>query len=383
MTPQEAVHLVCECAAKHLSPERIRQSKERHAALFRWEDADYLPLHFGVAVPALRDLPHYDWTEQFYEPAKSFVSQMSGVVQQLAGGADYVPSIRADMGVVNGPSLFGVEFVVPAHTKTVVSRYAPKADLAAFQLPGDIRALGTMPRVIEHTQAHQATLREHGLDKLITVHHCDIQGPFDIAEQARGHDLLTDFYEDPAFVHHMMEQATRAYIAMGLLCKELAGEGRTWGNANGYWMNPGGVRMCDDSGILLSPGLFAEFVQPYQIRAFEAFGGGWLHYCGGVPDGNRQEGLHLHEHYLANPYLRGMNFTTGKDLLAEIRTIIAHRVNYIGGFRRLPGEGVEPYFRRLCGLCPGRKGMIVGANLQPEEKPGAIDLWHRVQDELI
>jgi hypothetical protein len=287
------------------------------------------------------------------------------------------------MGVVNGPSVFGAKFSVPKHTKTIVNEYVPKEALADFTVPDDIRHLGTMPMVIEHTQHHLEALRTHGLEGLVTVHHCDQQGPFDIAEQSRGHDMLTDFYEDPEFVHHLMRQATRAYIAISRLCKEIQGEPLRAGNAVSNYMDPGGVRMCDDSGILVSPPIFEEFIQPYQIEAFEHFGGGWLHYCGGVPGGGRSEGLHLHDLYLSNPYLRGLNFTTGKDLDAEIRKVVGKKVNYIGGYPRREGESLEDYARRICSLLDGRRGMILSLAVTDGEKPHAMETWMKVQDEVF
>ncbi len=384
-TPDEWIRILCDLARQTIDPERVARSKQRHGAVFRWEEADSIPLMYGAPVPELEglELPSYDWTEQYNEPAKSFVHQIQGVLRAARSGSDALPSVRADTGVVNGPSVFGAEFAVPAHTKPVVTKYVPKEALVDVELPDDIRGLGTMPKVIEHTQHHQEVIRREGLDHVMTVHHCDTQGPFDIAEQTRGHELLTDFYEDPEFVHHLMREATKAYIAISHLCKGLAGEGTQWGNAVGHWMEPGGVRMCDDSGILVSPEIFGEFIQPYQVDGFAPFGGGWLHYCGGVPEGGRAEGLHIHDLYLANPYLRGLNFTTGKDLSAEIRKILAADVNYIGGFPRNEGEALADYFRRILSLCPGRKGLFLQPSLQPGEAEGAMDTWMQVQDDVF
>ena len=146
---------------------------------------------------------------------------------------------------------------------------------------------------------------------MVDVHHCDIQGPFDIACQALGPTIFTEIYDDPEFVHHLMNEATRAYIAVAQLCKTLQGEGETWGNASGFWMKQGGVRVCDDSGILLSRACFEEFVFPYHAKALAPFGGGWLHYCGGVPGGGRAEGVHLHDMYCRIPGLRGLNSLRG------------------------------------------------------------------------
>ena len=384
-TTQEWIKVLCDLARRSIDPAKTERIKQRHAAIFRWEDADSIPMMFSRNVPELDqlDLPEYNWNEQFHDPAKSFIPQMIALIRAAASGSDYLPSLRADTGVVNAPSIFGSVIDIPPHTKPVVKDYPSKETLAAFEVPGDIRGLGIIPQVIEHTEHHLQVLKEEGLEEIIELHHCDTQGPFDIAEQARGVNLLTDVYEDPDFVHHLMRQCTRAYIALNDLHKELTGGDRQRGNASGFFMDPGGVRMCDDSGIVVSPDTFAEFIQPYQIEAFAPFGAGWLHYCGGVPEGGRSEGLHLHDLYLANPYIRGLNFTTGQDLSAEIRKITAAKVNYIGGVPRKEEETLAAYFHRVLSLCPGRKGMFFRPELRPGEEDRAMEEWRRAQDDCF
>ncbi|MFC1671901.1 hypothetical protein ACFL01_02075 [Planctomycetota bacterium] len=384
MTTHEAIERVCELARTYVDQGRVADAKRRHAAVLSWQDADYIPLQFYASVPELNELPSYDHKEQWYDPAKSFVCQMTNVVSGAASGSDWVPGVRADTGVINVPSVFGVEFDVPTHTKPVATKFVPKEELQEFIIPDDVSGLGTMPRVVEHMEHHLAVLAEHGLADTVGVHHCDLQGSFDIAEQARGSDIFTDVYDDPPFVHHLMEQSVRAYVAVGKLCKKVSGEPAAGGNASGYWMEgQGGLRACDDTGILLSAAVFEEFVQPYHVKAFEPFGAGWIHYCGGIPDGSRPEGIHLHDLYLANPLLRGMNFTTGGDLGAEIRKLHEKRVAFLGGVGREQGETLGDYFRRVLDLCPGRKGIVFDASVGGEEAESACETWHALQDDIL
>ena len=380
MLTEDAVGAVCELARKYAKPETVRRAKERQAAVLAGEEPDYLPAVFDVPVPELDRLPSYDWREQWYDPAKSFVEQMKGVVCAAASGSDAVLAVRADTGVVNAPTMFGSEISVPTHTKPVVTGYVPKDRIREFTLPDDIRGLGIVPRIVQHIDHHMAAIRANGLSEFVGVYHCDTQGPFDIACQVRGHDIFTDLYDDPPFVHHLMEQSLRAYIALSRLCKQLQGEGETWGNAAGIWMKRGGVRLCDDSGILLPVNLFEEFVLPYHRRAFEPFGGGWIHYCGGIPGGGRAEGLHLHDAYLSIPLLCGFNFTTGHDLGAEIRKLIARGIAYFGGWPRVAGDDLSANLAGLLRLCPGRRGLILQMSVSDSERAQAMGVWHRAQD---
>ncbi len=374
---------VLEVAGEVLDGDRVAAAKRRQADMFAWRQSDYVPLVFGRPVEALGDLPDFDWAVQFHDPAASLYMQLKDVVRAGASGSDYVPTVRADTGVINGPTVLGAPYAVPAHTKPVCTGRVPRGRLAELELPEDISALGVMPRMIEHTQHHLAALRRAGLDDRIGVRHCDTQGPFDIAAQARGHDdLFLDLYTAPDFVHALMATCVDLYRRMNVLCKRLAGEPLQRGYANEFWMANGSVRLCDDSGILISPAHFREFCAPCVEAAFEPFAGGWVHYCGGVPDGHRPEGLHLHEIYCSIPRLRGLQFTTGRDWPAEVRKVIARKVVYLGTLPRADGEPLAGYFRRVLSLCDGRCGMIFSPQLREDERPAAVETWHAVQDEL-
>lgn len=374
---------VLDLAGEAIDAGRVARAKRRQADMFAWRQSDYVPIVFGVAVPALEGLPDFDWAEQFADPAASLYMQMKDVTRAAAAEGDYVPTVRADTGVINGPTVLGAPFDVPAHTKPVINGHVPKQRLAAFQVPADISGLGVIPTMIEHTQHHLAALAGAGLGDLVGVRHCDTQGPFDIAAQAYGHDeIFLDLYVDGEFVHALMAKCTDIYITLSQLSKRLAGDPVGSGYANEYWMDPGSVRLCDDSGILVSAEMYEQFLAPYLARAVEPFGGGWIHYCGGVPDGNRPEGLHLHDLYCAVPKMRGLNFTTGKDWPGEISKVIARKVVYLGGLPRANGQPLADYLRRAARLCDGRRGMIFHAEVHADEAARAPETWQRVQDEL-
>ena len=373
-----------ETAAGVLDAGRIAAARRRQADVLAWRDSDYLPILYGVRCEAVADLPDFDWAEQFADPAASLYMQMKDVIVAASGDGDTVPSVRADTGVVNGPSVLGAPFIVPSHTKPVCNGHVPRDELAAFEVPDDIRPLGVIPTMVEHTRHHLAALQSAGLADLVPVRHCDTQGPFDIAAQARGHDdIFLDMYVDPEFVHSLLLKSLDIYVKMNVLCKSLGGHPLDSGPANEYWMDPGSVRLCDDSGILMSAAMYRQFCADYVGRAFEPFAGGWLHYCGGVSEGGRPEGLHLHEVYCSIDGLRGLNFTTGGDWFAEVKKVIDRKVAFLGQMPRGPDEPLEEYFRRVLALCPGRKGMILHAGPRPGERERFLETWHAVQDEVF
>jgi hypothetical protein len=375
---------VCDTIAEQMDANRLATAKRRHADMLAGRPSDYVPILFGKPVIDGIDWPEFNWAEQFYDPAKSLYVQLkNGALAQSASMSDNVPGVRADMGVINGMSVFGAGYDVPEHTKPVINRYVSKEDIAAFEVPDDISALGTMPRVREHMEHHIAVLAEHGLGDYVRVFHCDQQGPFDIAAQTRGHDIFYDLYEDVDFVHQLMGKSTQVYIAISKFCKQINGEPLDGGLAVDYWSESGGVRMCGDSDILIGVDPFRDLVQSYMQRAFEPFGGGWYHYCGGVPGFRRAEGVHLHELCAEIEGLRGINWTTAGDWLAEMRKLKDMGLVHLGGLPREDDESLEDYFRRALSPYDDRWGIIFWPELRDGEHDIALATWHAVQDEVF
>lgn len=236
---------VCELIAERVDARRIAAAKRRHADMLAWRESDYIPILFGRRVAEAAEMPAFDWARQWHDPAASLYMQLKdNVLPRVAAGCDYVPGVRADTGVINCMTIFGAAFDVPAHTKPVVTRYVAKERLREFRVPRDVSQLGIMPHVVRHMAHHLSALDERGLGGLICVYHCDQQGPFDIAAQTRGHDLFTDLYDDPEFVHELMGKAVEAYVAVSRLCKRLAGQAPDAGNAVGYYLARGLQSRC-------------------------------------------------------------------------------------------------------------------------------------------
>ncbi|MCK4601452.1 MAG: hypothetical protein KAU28_03230 [Phycisphaerae bacterium] len=383
-TVEQLLTIVCDMIAARFDADRLAAARRRHADMMAGRESDYIPMVFLKPVAETAELPHFNWAEQFYDPAKSLYVQLKEAILPLAAAdADNVPWVRADTGVVNCMSVFGAEFAVPEHSKPVVTAFPSKQALAEFAPPADISTLGTMPIVKEHMEYHLEVLRRHDLEKLVNVTHCDQQGPFDIAAQSRGHDVFTDLYDDPDFLHDLMGKCTEIYLAVTKFCKAISGGSPDGYNVYGRWIETGGARMCGDSDILISAEKHREFVQPYEQRAFEAIGGGWFHYCGGVKGYNRAEGLHLHEAYAEIEGLRGLNWTTAGDWIAELRKLKDWGIVHVGTFDRQEGEDLEDYMRRFLSVYDSRKGAIFEPILRPGEHEKAMTTWHKLQDELF
>jgi hypothetical protein len=382
---EELLDRICERIRSHGDNSRLDRARRRHSAVMAWREPDYLPISFGRrGMLREEEWPQFDWAQQFHDPAKSLYEQLKGVLAAVAGDSDAVPSVRADTGVINCMTVFGARYGIPAHTKPVITEYVPRNELERFEVPDDVAECGVIPWMIEHMEHHLKALEDRGLSGLVSVRHCDQQGPFDIAAQTRGHEIFLDMHQDGEFVHRLMRKCTDVYVAVSRLCKETTGEPLDGGNVYGVWMENGGVRMCGDSDILVGRQQHEEFIQPYQQEAFSHFGGGWLHYCGGWKGTGRSEGIHLHQSYAAEEGLRGLNWTTAGDWIEEMKKLNACRIVHIGGLPRNDDEDLETYFRRALGPYEDRRGIIFqNPDLLEGEHERAMDTWHRVQDEVF
>ena len=82
--------------SERVDGEQIATAKGRDAAAFRQDGSEYLPLILARSVPQARDLPQFDWREQWYEFGKSLFMQLKNVLRQAAGPRDNIPGVRAD-----------------------------------------------------------------------------------------------------------------------------------------------------------------------------------------------------------------------------------------------------------------------------------------------
>jgi len=88
-----------------------------------------------------------------------------------------------------------------------------------------------------------------------------LEGPVTTAKLVRGQEFFVDVYEDPAAAHALLELSTESHIRFFAEVMEFLG--RPYGDAKG---------IADDFSGLLSPGLYAEFAQPYHRRVYEELG---------------------------------------------------------------------------------------------------------------
>ncbi len=139
----------------------------------------------------------------------------------------------------------------------------------------------------------------------------------------------------------------------------------------------GGVRICEDTSTLLNHDQIHEYVVPYTRKLLQAFGGGWVHYCGDNP--------HLYEaimDYIPEYYMINFGNPERHDLPAVIDECIEKGKTYYGGLPRDEAEDIRPYFERVLACTHGTgRGLIFGPDLSNVTNIAeAVRLWRTLQE---
>lgn len=362
-------------------PERqhVREVKEWYRRVFSNQPVERLLLSLPGELPGVFREKRFTLREQFHEKEKMFCEHLRMMVADLRGHGALLPALRANLGTGFVPTVFDLEQVVLENEMPWLKQHLSKEEIVKLGPEDfrDVREKGLAPKARE--------IYEFYIARLGTAEYCfvpDTQGVMDIAHLVRGDELFHDFYDDPSFVHHLMELSLAAYVSVTRYMKSLIGEPLNEGMHAGIAMYNGGVRMCMDTTTLLSPGTIREFNVPYLRRGLQEFGGGWVHFCGYAP--------HLVDILVEIPEVRGINpnymVEQAHDYERDIKKVQdADKFFYGGPFAR-EGETLETYFRRVIGPLRERRGLMFsprGEGLDLSLPDKVINLWDRVQDDLL
>ncbi|GAG02076.1 unnamed protein product, partial [marine sediment metagenome] len=264
--------------------------------------------------------------------------------------SDGTPCIRANTGVGTVATTFGAVQAVFEDKMPWITEHVSLKDLDDFD--ADTAPPG---RDVEHALDRSRYLAEHLKGSGITTFCFDTQGPFDIAHLVIGDEIFYSVYDEPDRIHKLLDNCVRAIIRHTHQYKEAVGEPPDGGRHGGNFTMRGGLRICEDTSTLLSEEQIHQFVVPYTRKLLQAFGGGWIHYCG------RND--HLYEAVLAAiPECYTLNFGNPDmhDMKQIITDCIEHGKTYFGGIPREQDEDTEKYFRRVLGYTDGSgRGLIL------------------------
>ena len=321
--------------------DRISLAKKRQVAFWRREKPSAWPVLLTAPLSAMQEmLPKANFQEAFYDSHQMLLSQLRGVCGMLNAGSDAVPSVRANLGTAVTLACLGLKQEVFVDKMPWLQERLTRKQVASLE-PDDIKIQGDFERGLEYMQDFREILGDR-----VAVYCMDTQGPFDLAHLLLGDDLFYAIYDDPPLVHHLMEICLAAGIKTHTWMKEINGEPiDTLYHSNSIFAENMGVRICEDTPVIIGPEAIYEFAMPYSQRLASHFGGAWVHYCGRNDE--------LTKAILSMPEIRGINFghIPGHEQLhdfeADMQLCLESKKVYFGNWPLLEGESGRAFLARM------------------------------------
>jgi len=140
----------------------------------------------------------------------------------------------------------------------------------------------------------------------------DLQGPLDTAELLWGSEIYYAFYDGQELLERLLARVVDAMFAVSEQFRRYARDRLDpAANTQHGYVIPGRLMIRDDSAIMLSPDMYAEFVRSHDARLLRRVGEGAIHFCG--------NGQHLIETFLDIPDLAGVDL--GQPELMDVPVI--------------------------------------------------------------
>jgi hypothetical protein len=317
----DELELLLKLVAEHVDIDHCREVDERYQRAFTYEDVDRPPLvvqaDFGeeLELPAPWDrFKRYTYRESFENPAAMLQNQLlNRVVPGLLLKDDNPLAIRNDHGTIQIGSVLGGQWMLHEDNFPWITA----ADNIEVIAEGDQLHVESsiVPRSLATLAFYGEKLKEHPpCAQAIQISLPDLQGPMDTGDLLWGSRIYFSFRDNPDVLQKLLERIVETML-------DLAARFRPYtrdrldpvANTQHGYMIPGRLMIRDDSSIMLSPEMYAEFVRPHDARVLKEMGAGSIHFCG--------NGQHLIRRMLEIPDLRGFDF--GQPNLMDVQAIHA------------------------------------------------------------
>ena len=349
--------------------ERSEKAAARQKAVWLKEKPDKHPL---LLCCPLSGLDEPNTKETHYNSEKMLRSGLIGAMAAVRGGADAVPSIRANMGCGIFATLFGIKQELFDDKMPWVLEHLTKDDLYRMTA-ADLKIGEEFTAALEHIHYMADAVK----GTACRIFPPDLQGAFDTAHIVYGDDIFYDLYDDPGFIHHLMDLSCHAiFMGMDAALEAMDIKDGLIPHYSSLVMprSLGGVKISEDTSTLVSKEHINEFVLPYLDRILNYYGGGYIHYCG-VNDA-------LFDGLLSLEKVYGLNFGDPQkmDMPYHLSRIAGAGKLYFGHCGKMDGEGYEEYFRRVCGPATDDDGnlrLLLSISCRAEERDGIFDAWSK------
>lgn len=330
------------------------------------------PLLLSSSHPMQSQIPAFTSKQIHYDSEKMLVNELRGALSVSAGGREAVPSVRANMGCGIVASLFGVMQELFDDKMPWVQKHMKKEQIAEMTVE-DIKITPEFKAALDHMEYFAGMLRGSG----VRIYPVDIQGAFDTAHLVLGDDIFYELYDDPPFVHHLLELCVHAVcLAQDECLKRIERSAAEVAHYNSLVLprSRGGIKLSEDTSTLLSKEQIDTFVMPYIRKIFDYTGGGYIHYCGTNP--------HLYEAVINEPKVAAINFGNPEkhDMDKVLRDCAQRGIFYYGAPPKQNGESTEDYFSRLtkASCRDGRIYLLLQYGCAPAETGSVGAVWDRI-----
>lgn len=354
--------------------ETFERAAQMQTALWNGERMRIQPLLLSCILEGEESEKHpiLNMKEIHWDSRKMLASQLRGMVEVAYAGAESVPSVRANMGCGIFPTLLGVKQELFDDKMPWVQEHLSREQLKKMG-PEDLKLSDEFKAGLEHMAFIVDKLEGTGC----LVFPMDLQGPMDVAHLVYGDAIFYDLYDDPDFVHHLLDLSCEAII-MGMeeCLKIIPGSEQQIAHYNCLVIprNKGGIKISEDTSTLLSKDHVEEFVVPHTERVLSHFGGGYIHYCG--------HNEHLFNAFISSPLVIGLNL--GNPEKHDMEYVLGRCRDtgkvYYGVLKKDNNESFEDYFTRLlaCSSKNGVGSLLLQYRCRMEEREEVLDAWRSV-----
>lgn len=347
------------------------RASELQIALWNGKKPERQPFLLSCSLDAEQDkkYPHFNTKVIHYDSEKMFLNGLREMMTVVNGECEAVPSVRANMGCGIFPTLFGVKQELFEDKMPWVKQHLPKETLSKMG-PEDLKIRDEFKAGLDHMAYMVELLEGTGC----MVFPMDLQGAFDTAHIVYGDRIFYDMYDDPGFVHHLLELGCQAiFMGMEECLKVLPESHMKIAHYNSLVMprSKGGIKISEDTSTLLSKDQIEEFVAPYMKKILEYFGGGYIHYCGKNP--------HLFETVMNEPLAFGLNFGNPEkhDMQYILKRCAESGKIFYGSINRDENDSLEQHFRRYLSASEkdAIKLLLLQYTCKIEERDAVLEAW--------
>lgn len=240
-----------------------------------YEDPDHCKPMIVIQAPCGLNAPPME--EQLADPLKALKWQLDNLRPSLEIGDDKVPAVTISLGTGLIASAFGCELYTPPNNTPAAATHVADSVEAVYALKKPAVNAGWLAK-----QEAWIEIWQHNLPDGVHIRQMDIQSPFNNAHLVRGNDILTDFYDAPEAVDHLLGVVTDFMIGVGRRNKAMISNDKEW-FFDWFALWKGQMRMSNCSMHMISPEFYRDHILKHDRHFLESMGGGRIHYCGTAP----------------------------------------------------------------------------------------------------